>query len=200
MTPEERQAALERVRQGDTLAWGELLESFRPYLLCIARTRGCENLLGKVGESDLIQEALLQAHRDFGAFRGTTVEELAAWLGQIVSRATGHALRNHLGTAKRDRGREQPLAGMSSMLPGSASSPSRQAIRHEQAARMAEAVSRLPEDMQQVILGRHVDNLPYAELAEQMRLSEGAVRVLYTRAIRRLRDECAESDDNIRRG
>ena len=59
---------------------------------------------------------------------------------------------------------------------------------------MAEAVARLPEDMQAVILGRHVDDAPYAELAARLGRSEGAVRVLYTRALRRLRDELGDAD------
>jgi RNA polymerase sigma-70 factor (ECF subfamily) len=57
---------------------------------------------------------------------------------------------------------------------------------------MAEALSRLPEDMQQVLLGRHLDGASYGVLAERLGRSEGAVRVLYTRALRRLREECAE--------
>lgn len=46
--------------------------------------------------------------------------------------------------------------------------------------------------MQQVLLGRHVDQASYADLAERLGCSEGAVRVLYTRAVRRLREECGE--------
>jgi RNA polymerase sigma-70 factor (ECF subfamily) len=70
--------------------------------------------------------------------------------------------------------------------------PAEQAIRSEQAARMAAALARLPEDMQQVLLGRHMDDLPYTILAEHLGRSEAAVRVLYTRALRRLREECRE--------
>jgi RNA polymerase sigma-70 factor (ECF subfamily) len=57
---------------------------------------------------------------------------------------------------------------------------------------MAEALARLPDDMQQVLLGRHMDGLSYAELAGRLGRTEAAVRVLYTRALRRLRDECHE--------
>jgi DNA-directed RNA polymerase specialized sigma24 family protein len=40
-----------------------------------------------------------------------------------------------------------------------------------------------------VLLGRHMDGLAYGQLAERFGRSEGAVRVLYTRALRRLREE-----------
>jgi RNA polymerase sigma-70 factor, ECF subfamily len=193
MTPEERQAALQRARQGDRTALGELLESFRPYLRCIVHAQGGNQLQAKMGESDLVQDGLLEAHRSFGTFRGTTVEELAGWLRQIVVRTTGHALRAYRQTAMRDQTREQSLDGLASVVAGSASTPSSQAIRHEESAQLAAALSRLPDDMQQVLLGRHLENLSYDALAERLGRSPGATRVLYTRALRRLREECAGS-------
>jgi RNA polymerase sigma-70 factor (ECF subfamily) len=62
-------------------------------------------------------------------------------------------------------------------------------MQQEQAARLTAALARLPDDMQQVLLYRHVDGLSYADLAALLGRSEGAVRVLYTRALRRLRKE-----------
>jgi RNA polymerase sigma-70 factor (ECF subfamily) len=72
------------------------------------------------------------------------------------------------------------------------SSPSAHAIRQEQAAQMAEALARLPEEMQQVLLLRHVDDLTHPEIAEQLGRSPAAIRMLYLRALRRLREACAE--------
>jgi RNA polymerase sigma-70 factor (ECF subfamily) len=187
-----RQAALELARTGDTGALGELLDSFRAYLAAIARARGAGRLQGKVDESDLVQDTLLQAHRNFSCFRGNTVEELAGWLRQIVVNATAHALRDRLDVAKRAATREQTVAGLSDVVPADGSTPSSHAMRHERAAELAQALTQLPEDMITVILGRHLDDLSYASLARILGRSEGAVRVLYTRAIRRLRDECSD--------
>ena len=185
-----RQAALDRIRAGDPREIGELLNSFRAYLAVIVRARRTERLRAKMSESDLIQDSLLAAHRSFGDFRGTTVEELAGWLRQIALSTTSHALRDH-DAAKRDVGREQPLAGMTDAVPArDSSTPSKKAMRYERSAQLAAALARLPADMQTVLLGRHVDNVSYADLAARLDRSEGAVRVLYTRALRRLRDEC----------
>jgi RNA polymerase sigma-70 factor (ECF subfamily) len=184
----EQQTALEQARHGDAQALGALLDSFRPYVRCLVRALGGERLQPRLDESDLIQDALLEAHRDFNQFRGGTVAELTAWLRQIVLRTAGHTLRNHLATGKRDRSREEPSDRLATCAdPGP--SPSSHAIRHEQAVRMAQVMARLPEDMQQVLLGRHMDGLPYADLAQRLGRSEVAVRVLYTRALRRLREE-----------
>jgi RNA polymerase sigma-70 factor (ECF subfamily) len=191
MNAGEQQTALAQARLGDRQALGQLLESFRPYVRYLVRALGGERLQPRLGESDLIQDALLEAHRDFGQFRGGTVAELTAWLRRIVLRSAGRALRDHLEAGKRALGCEEPAANLDGRAdPGS--SPSAQAMRHEQAARMAEALARLPDDMQQVLLGRHMDGLSYAVLAERLGRSEGAVRVLYTRALRRLREECRE--------
>jgi RNA polymerase sigma-70 factor (ECF subfamily) len=186
-----QQANLERARQGDRQALGELLESFRPYIQVLARALRRDRLPSRMDDSDLIQDALVAAHKHFAGFRGCTVAELTAWLRQIVIRTAGRLLRDHQDAGKQDLIREQLADGLIDVAdPGS--SPSAQAMRHEQAVRMAEALARLPQDMQQVLLGRHMDGASYAVLAERLGRSEGAVRVLYTRALRRLREECRE--------
>ena len=194
MNAGERQAALDRARRGDVQAFGELLESYRPYVRVLVRGFHDERLRARLDGSDLIQDALLEAHRCFAQFRGAAVAELTAWLRQIVLRTAGRTLRGHLGTDRRDAGRER-AAGAAAECAADGSTPSAQAIRHEQAARMAEALARLPDDMQQVLLGRHTDDLSYAVLAERLGRSEAAVRVLYTRALRRLREECRGRDE-----
>ena len=56
---------------------GRLLESYRPYLLSIANGELPAALQGKVGASDLVQEAILRGYRYYGTYQGTTDEELA---------------------------------------------------------------------------------------------------------------------------
>jgi RNA polymerase sigma-70 factor (ECF subfamily) len=188
MGPGERLEALEGARRGDAQALGKLLDSFRPYVRMIVRGRQDPRLRARLGDSDLVQDALLEAHRSFATFRGSTVAELAAWLRQIAVRTAGRTVRGFAGTAKRDLDRERPGDALDGLAVSPAESPSDQAIRHEEAASLAEALSLLPEDMQQVLLGRHLDGLSHAELAPALGRSESAVRMLYLRALRRLRE------------
>jgi RNA polymerase sigma-70 factor, ECF subfamily len=194
MDAPQRQAALEQARQGDARALGELLDSFRPYIRVLVRALRDDRLRGKIDDSDLIQDALLEAHRHFAAFRGTTVAELVVWLRRIVVRAANRTLRSFLHTGKRDAARERPLGEEMDLVGGSDVSPSALAIRHEEAARMADALGRLPEDMQQVLLARHVDDLPHAAIAARLGRSEPAVRMLYLRALRCLRELCRDRE------
>jgi RNA polymerase sigma-70 factor (ECF subfamily) len=188
MDAQERQSKLDQALQGNTEALGELLHSFRPYIRVLVRACRSARLRAPLDDSDLIQDACLEAQRSFADFRGTTVAELLAWLRRLVLRTAGRTLRGFVGTAKRDPSREQTAEDLDRLADKSGSSPSAQAIRHEQAARMAEAVARLPEDMQQVLLARHMDGLAHAVIAAQIGRTESAVRMLYLRALRRLRE------------
>src|SRR5262245_33057776 len=76
------------------------LEQFRPWLRLLAQVHLPPHLRGKLDPSDLVQQALLQAHQARGQFRGGTDAELAAWLRRILARALAHAGRD-LGRDRR---------------------------------------------------------------------------------------------------
>src|SRR5262249_47207336 len=84
------------------------LEPLRGYLLLLARVRLDARLRGRLDASDVVQQTLLEAHRDGADFRGGTDAERAAWLRQILARNLANAARDH-GRGKRDVGRERSL-------------------------------------------------------------------------------------------
>lgn len=192
MNDPQRQRWLDQARQGDTQALGALLETLRPYVRLLVRTLRDPQLQARVGESDLIQDAMLEIHRSFKSFNGATVGDLVAWLRPVVLRTTAHVLRRHRGTRKRAVSQEETGSNMVANTADHGTSPSENAVRHEQAARLATALERLPDDMREVLLARHADDEPYAAIAQHMDRTEGAVRVLYTRALKRLRELCQE--------
>ena len=87
---------------------GRALERFRQYLLLVARQQIDERLRGKLDPSDVVQQTLLEAHRNRDQFRGQTEAELAAWLRQILAHSLADAIRS-LRRAKRDVARERSL-------------------------------------------------------------------------------------------
>jgi RNA polymerase sigma-70 factor (ECF subfamily) len=188
MNVADRQAALTRARSGDQEALGALLESYRPYIDVLVRALRGDRATGRAGDSDVVQDVFLFVCRGFPAFRGTTVPEFTAWLRQQVIGAVGRVLRTHLGTDKRSCAHEEAADSLPE-FEDSSDTPATKAIRHEQSARMAQVIARLPDDMQQVLLGRFLDDLPYATLADRLGRSEAAVRMLCLRALRRLHDE-----------
>src|SRR5947209_17080631 len=94
MDAEQQQAFLERARGGDVQALGELLHSFRPYVRVIVHALAQQWRQGVLDDSDLIQDALLEAQKSFAGFRGSTRNQLRAWLRQIAVRTAGRSLHS----------------------------------------------------------------------------------------------------------
>lgn len=176
------------------------LERFRSYLLLLARVRLDPRLRGKLDPSDLVQQSLLEAHRDRDAFRGNTDAERAGWLRQILARNLANAVRDH-GRARRDVNRERSLedavnesaSRLEHWLAAEQSSPSEQAMRHEWALRLADALAELPETQRMAVLLRHFHDASLVEIAEQMNTTTTAVTGLLVRGLRNLRKVLRDS-------
>src|SRR5438874_9448302 len=140
MDDAQRQMWLEQARQGDTQALGALLDTLRPYVRLLVRTLRDPALQARLGESDLIQDAMLEIHRSFTSFNGASVGDLVAWLRPIVLRTAAHVLRSHRQARKRSVAREETGSDLAANTADHGTSPSECAVRHEQAARLAAAL------------------------------------------------------------
>lgn len=180
---------LARARAGDQQALGQLLEEYREYLRLLARTRVGRDLQVRLDPSDLIQDALLEAHRDFRQFLGHTEAELTVWLRRILVRNLADQLKHH-HSQRRDYSREQPLEVLVEQaheaLAAPLSTPSAQAVRREQAVVLANALASLPDDYREVITRRHVEGQSFEAIAVAMGRTSGAARMLWMRALERL--------------
>src|SRR5438067_11599511 len=83
-----------RFRQGDQQALGALLNHLRPYMRVIVRNMRDHRRTGAPDESDLIQDALLQAANSAETFQGASLGELVRWLRTIVIRTTYRTLQS----------------------------------------------------------------------------------------------------------
>jgi RNA polymerase sigma-70 factor (ECF subfamily) len=174
---------------------GRRLESYRGYLTLLARTQIGRRLRGKVDPADLVQETFLHAIRDFAQFRGTSEQELAGWLRQILAARLADQVRRYCGTQGRDVRLEQALQvelDQSSQvldrgLAAPLSSPSEQAAQHECLTWLAQALEQLPEDYRDVLVLHHLQECDFPEVARRMGRSVEAVKKLWARALARLR-------------
>src|SRR5207245_1729294 len=66
-------------------------------------------LRGKFGDSDVVQEALLRAYKDFPNFQGETPEQFYTWIAQIASNVRVDLSRKYCQTASRNVAVEAPL-------------------------------------------------------------------------------------------
>src|SRR5262249_59475811 len=92
-------------------ALGQALEACRGYLLLIAQRELDSDLQAKGGASDLVQETLVDALRDFGRFHGESEAELQAWLRQLLLHNLVDFTRHYRQAKKRQIGRELELEG-----------------------------------------------------------------------------------------
>jgi RNA polymerase sigma-70 factor (ECF subfamily) len=198
---------LEEARHGRRESLGILLESYRNRLTALARMQIDTRLRSRANPSDLVQETFLQASRHFDQFKGNT-KELEAWLRRILHRRVVRLVRKHIIARKRsvrleiparvgDAGLNGSLAGRVDPLVSPSSSPSNQAQRRELAKIMADRLARLPAAYRQVLVLRHLNGLSFAEVADHMARSEGAVRVLWLRALERLRQQLGLGEDLV---
>jgi RNA polymerase sigma-70 factor (ECF subfamily) len=186
---------LHLARAGDGPARGQLLELYRHYLGLLARLQIGRRLQGKVDASDVVQEAFLNAHRQFEQFRGNSEGELISWLRQILLSRLVNLVRHHQGTRRRDVRLERDLAAeldlssaaLSPALFAKQVSPSQQASRREQAVLLADALGELPDDYREVIILRHLEGLTFVQVAERMGRSVDSVDKLWIRGLARLR-------------
>src|SRR5262245_36499707 len=85
------------------------LERHRSWLALLARLLVDARYRAKFDPSDVVQQTLLEAVRDWPKFRGSTEAELAGWLRGILAHVLLHEMRRYGGTARRDVAREVSL-------------------------------------------------------------------------------------------
>jgi RNA polymerase sigma-70 factor (ECF subfamily) len=177
----------------DNEAFGELYERYvgRIYSYLYYRTgnaHDAEDLTARV-----FQRAMTGLERYTA--RGLP---FSAWLYRIA--------HNLVANWHRDQGRRQhlPLHELGAadlrlaqeMHGVSGEAPEAAAETQEERARLMRAIRRLPEERQQLLTLKFVEQLSNAEIGVVLDRSEGAVKSLYHRTLLALRDELTEATTN----
>jgi RNA polymerase sigma-70 factor (ECF subfamily) len=182
-------------RTGSAEALGQLLEACRGYLLLVAQRELDPQLGAKASVSDLVQETLLDAVRDFPRFQGNSEAELLAWLRRVLLNNLVSFTRRYRTAGKRAVAREVALDGDHSSaerggrVAADTPSPIAAAINQEQAGAIQQALERLPEDYRRVIELRYREECSYEEIGRLLGLTANAARKLWLRAVKRLQQE-----------
>lgn len=194
---------LDQARQGSMSSLGHLMSLYASYLKLVVSSQLDDRLRTRVSASDVVQETFFEAHRDFPAFRGQSPEEFLGWMRRILVNNLLRAVEQHMHTAKRDLRREVSLERMrqgveqstwqfQALVVSQEESPSTDLQRQESESALAEVLAELPDDYRELIRLRHIEGLPFAEVAERMERTSGAVRMLWLRALKQLREEFAK--------
>ena len=180
----------------DLLCQSWSIGRLRPWLQIVAKRELPHRLRGRVEPSDIVQQTLLKAWQGEANFRGETHEQRLAWLRVIIKNTIRDRYRALLDTQCRGNGIEQAASdafppeasGLNNHPAHETPTASGVLIAAEESLALAAALEKLPEEQRRVIHLRHFDNLNYAEIAKRLNKSESAVRMLWVRALRGLRD------------
>jgi RNA polymerase sigma-70 factor (ECF subfamily) len=150
---------------------------------------------------DLVQEAYLEATRQFADYTYQGPDSFFRWLATVALHRLAN-LQRMASAQKRDRRKERPLQGDgSTLVPGAVSpqaegpGPRTLALGSEAQERLDLALATLAGDDREVIVLARVQGLPLSEIAERMGRTRNAVALLLSRALRKLKGAMGDGDD-----
>lgn len=195
---DQEQQLTERINAGDAQAMAEYIQFRRHDLLAVILNRMGPALRQRVEAEDIFQEVAAAAvasmnELDFSE-RGPF-----GWLCEIVQRRIVDADRR-FSAQKRSAHKEvgihaspdQSQAGIANLLVASITSPSMAFSRRQKEDVLRQALDRLPTEQRQVLHMRYADGRATRDIADEIGKSDGATRVLLTRALKKLKQMVGE--------
>jgi RNA polymerase sigma-70 factor (ECF subfamily) len=183
MTLSERKL-IEQATQGDAIAIDALVAEHLPRLRAYLRLRVGREILERESIDDLAQSVCLELLQNMDRFQYGGARGFRRWLYTSAQRkiADRHA---YLHAKKRDVAREQKAAADAQLLECYASfcTPSRHAAAREELEHVERIFAELAPEQREVIVLAKIVGLSRKEIGEEMGKSEGAVRVLLSRAL-----------------
>jgi RNA polymerase sigma-70 factor (ECF subfamily) len=167
------QSLCHRAHAGDRQAYEQLFALHADRALLFVRARLGPHLRDKVESLDVLQDAYLDAHRDFARFQYADDGSFTRWLCRIIENRL-RDLDDYFGAKKR-----QPVELPMSHPTG----PATAADRAERCERLAGALDALADEHRQVLLHRYFEALSAEETGQRMNRTAGAIRKLTARAL-----------------
>lgn len=152
-----------------------------------------------IGAEDVMQVTYMEAFLRIHTLASTDERSFVSWLRRMAENNLRDAIRG-LEAEKRPSPKQRltPYAGAESvgslleLMASSTTTPSRKAGRAELAQVMESALQKLPEDYGRVLRFYDLEGLSGPEIAARMGRSRGAIHMIRTRALSRLRELLAE--------
>ncbi len=185
-------------KSGDQEALAEVFDCFRERLRRVIRLRLDPRLQGRIDSSDILQETYLDVSRQLADYGNYPDMSFFLWLRLITLQKLAQLSRFHLGTQKRDAGREISLhqgsipqassASLAAQLLGRLTSASHAFDRAESKIKLQEALANMDSHDREILALRHFEYLSNSETALVIGISKNAASNRYIRAIKRLKE------------
>jgi RNA polymerase sigma factor (sigma-70 family) len=170
-------ALIERARDGETEAYGELVRRHQELAIRVASLAG-----SRADVEDAVQEAFVKAYYALPRFR--TGMPFRPWLCRIVA----NEAKNRTRSARR---RDALALRTGAATEDASPSPEATAIAREDAEALVTAMNRLKSDDRLIIGYRWLLDLSETEMVSALGVPAGTVKSRLSRAMARLRTELA---------
>jgi RNA polymerase sigma-70 factor (ECF subfamily) len=190
---------LEQAAAGDETALVQLFSRYSKRLKKMVRLRLNRLLQGRIDDSDIVQEAYLEAAKRLPEYLAKRLLPFFLWLRHVTGEKMIEAHRRHLGAKMRDAAQEVSLhrgpmpaassVSLAAQLLGRLTSPSQAAIKAETRLRVQQVLNSMDPLDREVLALRHFEQLSNAEVAETLGINESTASSRYLRALKRLKDE-----------
>jgi RNA polymerase sigma-70 factor (ECF subfamily) len=183
--------------EGDRVACGRLLESYRSRLRRMVELHMDRRLAARLDGSDVVQEALIDAVQKLPSYLQNRPVALYPWLRKLAWERLIQLHRRHLYAHKRSVAREErwipslrddSALELAERLFARGSSPSSRLRREEVRVRVLTALARLSGSDREVLVLRHLEQLTPREIAAVLDVSEAVVYTRHLRALERIRE------------
>lgn len=196
---EELELLLQKAMDGDQEAPEQLFSGYRQQLKRMVRLRLNRQLQGRVDDSDVIQDAFLEAIKRLPEYVENRPLPFFLWLRHIAGRKLIDVHRKHLGAEMRDAAQEVSLyrgplpaadsVSLAAQLLGQLTSPSQAAIKAETRIKLQEVLNSMDSLDREIIALRHFEQLNNREVAQFLELNESMASSRYLRALKKLKQE-----------
>jgi RNA polymerase sigma-70 factor, ECF subfamily len=179
---------VEQARQGDTAAFGELIDRHRSAVF-----RAALAALGSHADAeDAAQEAFIAAYRRLGSFRGDASFKTwlltIAWHQAINRRRSLTRIWRRIAAAHESEGGESPLDGLASRDP----TPEDAAVDRQLRQAIRSAIRRLTPKLRDALLLAQSGEYTYEEIGTMVNAPLGTVKWRVAEARRIVRQQLGE--------
>jgi RNA polymerase sigma-70 factor, ECF subfamily len=169
---EELRALVKRAQEGDTEAFGKIYDAFLTPIYRYVVFRFPQELA-----EDLVADIFVKAWEKLHSYKPVANVPFSAWLFRIARHVVVDAYRGQ-------RGFEEVSEDI--VDENVSSDPKLTTERRLSIVTVRDALRRVPRYYREILLLHYVSGLSHAEIANSLRITEGGVRILKFRALRKL--------------
>lgn len=197
-TPDEDVARLNAAGDERPEALADAFHRHRERLLRMVHVRMHPALRGRIGASDVLQDAFLEISDRLGDYLADPAMPFFLWVRFLTAQKLMGLHRRHLGAQKRDARRQISIGrpdfpaatsvALVDRLMAVGTTPTQAVLRGEMRLQLEEALDGMNAADREVLVMRHFEELTNVEAAFELGIEPAAASKRYVRALKRLRE------------